>query len=71
MNDKTKTPSEPQAPAAPQRQMVRCAVVPQNTIQQITDFLRDVPAPRKQTDALIAAISVVQYAEFPIGPTLE
>lgn len=51
----------------PQQQMLRCGVVPQDLLLQVLDFIRDVPAPRKQTDPLVAGLQTVQYANFPIG----
>lgn len=63
--------NEPDAenqPQQPQPQMIRCGVIPAELVQQLLDFVRDTPAPRKVTDPLAAGLAQAQYAEFPLGP---
>ena len=47
---------------------IRCAVVPQETMRLIEDFVRDAPVPRKVSDPVQIAINRIQYADFPMGP---
>jgi len=50
---------------APQPQMIRAAVVPEQIMQGLIDALRD-HVPHKVADPLLVAVKTVQYGNFPV-----